>query len=293
MKKQIPIIALIICCMIWGTTFVAIKDISSKIDPYLLSILRNSIAVFILFPIILISKKGVFLKDKQSIKYGFVLGVLLGAIYVIQTFGLQFTTSNHSAFITCSAVIMVPIILLAVGKQRLTIQQILSIVIISFGLFFLTNVSDGQSYNKGDLITFSAVFICAAHIILAGHYVRKTEFTSLVFYQFLFAGIISFIGLIIDSKITGKEILFDKSAINGVIYLGLLGTLFCFFVTVWAQKYISTVFTAMIFSLEPVFASISSYIYSGELFTNLEVIGATGIFTGLIFYSIPSKKIGK
>lgn len=289
MKKQIPILALLICCMIWGSTFVVIKNVSSVIDPYLLSTLRNGIAAIILFIYLLLSKNKECLKNKKSIREGVVLGFFLAGIYIVQTIGLQFTSSNHSAFITSSAVIIVPLILVILGRHKITKQQIISISIIVVGIYFLTNTGKTGEYNIGDTITFIGAFICAGHIILSGIYVRKTEFISLVFYQFLFGALISIIALFINSR--GREIQYESGFIREILYLGIVGTFFCFFVTVWAQKYVSTIFTMMIFSLEPVFASISSYIYNGETFTQIEVYGALGIFIGLIIYSIPAKKI--
>ncbi len=288
MKSRIPILALLICCMIWGSTFVVIKNVSSKIDPYLLSTFRNGIAVIILLSYILISKKSACLKNRKSVKEGFIIGFLLAAIYVVQTIGMKYTSSNHSAFITSSAVVIVPILLVLFRKHKINIQQIVSIIIICCGLYYLTNSGTQSEYNIGDIITFVGAFICAAHIIFSGIFVKGTDFLSLVFYQFLFAGLISVIGLFLNLK--GLTFQFEKGYLYEILYLGAFGTFFCFFVTVWAQKYISTIYTMMIFSLEPVFASISSFLYSGELFTRLEVYGAIGIFTGLIFYSIPLKK---
>ena len=256
MKKWIPLLALLICCMIWGTTFVAIKNISKLIDPYLLATLRSLIAVLVLFPALLITKnKGSFF-NRQAIKYGLITGLILGAIYVVQTIGMKFTSSNHSAFISSSAVIMIPIILVLAGKQKLNFKQISCIAVIALGLYLLTNTND----NLGDTITFFGAIICALHIILSGQYVRKTDFLGLVFYQFLFAGIISLIGLFVSSEITQTKILYQPTALKGLLYLGFFGTLICFFLTIWAQKFVSTITTAMIFSLEPVFAAITSFI---------------------------------
>ena len=103
MKKWIPPVALLLCCMVWGTTFVAIKKIAHLIDPYLLATLRSLLAVIVLFPILIITnKKNVFF-DKQAIKYGLITGIILGGIYVIQTLGMQFTNSVY--FLNCSRLI--------------------------------------------------------------------------------------------------------------------------------------------------------------------------------------------
>ncbi len=290
MKKWIPLLALLICCMIWGTTFVAIKNISTLIDPYLLATLRSLIAVIILFPVLLFSKNRKSFFNKQAAKYGLVTGLILGAIYVVQTIGMQFTSSNHSAFISSSAVIMIPIILVAAGKQTLNLKQISCILLIAIGLYFLTNTNDNQPYNVGDTITFFGAIICAMHIILSGQYVRKTDFLGLVFYQFLFATLISFIGLIINSEITQTKILYDPVALNGLLYLGFFGTLICFFVTIWAQKFVSTITTAMIFSLEPVFAAITSFVLLNEKLPSSEIVGALLIIIGLILFNLIKTK---
>lgn len=290
MKKWIPILAILVCCMIWGTTFVAIKSISNKIDPFLLAFLRSTIASLVLFPIIIFSKHRSCLLSQTAIKYGFITGLILGGIYVLQTIGLKFTSSNHGAFISSSAVIIVPILLVLFGKEIINFKQFISIIIIFTGLYFLTNSSSDQAFNQGDWISFIAAFVCALHIIFSGYYVRKTVFLGLIFYQFLFSAIISLIGVYINYNISKKPIQFEMESLNSILYLGLLGTLFCFFVTVWAQKYVSTIFTALIFSLEPIFAASTSYVCYGETLSSIEIVGGIAIISGLYFYNLKTLK---
>ena len=286
----LPILAILGCCLIWGTTFTVVKDVSKSIDPFLLSGLRNLIATLALFIYLGITKNWKNLLNKDSLKSGFVLGVLLGAIYISQTIGIIFTSANHSAFITCSAVIMVPIILFLFGWEKFNRKQTLSIIMVAIGLFLLTLKSGLSGFNIGDLITLAAAVICALHIVFSGLYVRKYNFLSLIFYQFFFAGIVSFAGLFSKQALNNfPPILFENDAIFNVLYLGLLGTLFCYFVTVWGQKHISTTYVALIFSLEPLFASVTNYFILNEVFTKKEFIGAVVIFGGILLYSIPKK----
>lgn len=289
MKKWIPIFALILCCAIWGTTFVSIKEISNEIDPFLLSIFRNGIASFCLFIFILFSSPSKF-KDRISLKLGVLIGLLSSGIYVVQTIGLKYTSSNHSAFITSSTVIIIPLLLVISGKQKLKFNQIIPILLITFGLMLLTNVFENQQFNPGDLITLFGTFICAFYIILSGQFVRKSEFLSLIFYQFFFATFFSIIGLGVNFYLTGTKLIFRSSSIDSVLYLSFFGTLFCFFITIWSQKFVSTIYTAMIFSLEPVFAAISSYFYIGEQLVKNEIIGAIIIISGLIYFNFLMNK---
>ena len=106
-----------------GNYFTVVKDVSQSIDPFLLSGLRNLIATLVLFAYFISTKKWKNLLDKDSLKSGLVLGILLGAIYISQTIGIIFTSANHSAFITCSAVIMVPVILFLFGWEKFNRKQ--------------------------------------------------------------------------------------------------------------------------------------------------------------------------
>ena len=288
----IPILAILGCCLIWGTTFTVVKDVSKSIDPFLLSGLRNLIATLVLFAYFISTKKWKNLLDKDSLKSGLVLGIFLGVIYISQTIGIIFTSANHSAFITCSAVIMVPIILFLFGWEKFNRKQTLSIIMVAIGLVLLT-LKDGLSgFNLGDMITLAAAVICAMHIVISGLYVRKYNFLALIFYQFFFAGLVSFVGLFSKQFLYNfPPIFFENEAIFNVLYLGLLGTLFCYFVTVWGQKHISNTYVALIFSLEPLFASVTNYIILNEVFTKKEFIGAIIIFVGILLYSVPKKWI--
>ena len=289
-KSMLPIIAILGCCLVWGTTFTVVKDVSNSIDPFLLSGLRNLIATSVLCAYIIITKKGKILLDKNSLRSGLVLGILLGTIYISQTIGISFTSANHSAFITCSAVIMVPVILFLFGWEKFNKKQIISISMVAIGLVLLTLKSGLSGFNLGDLITLAAAVVCAVHIVFSGLYVRKYNFLSLIFYQFLFAGLVSFLGLFSKQAIFNfPPIFFENEAIYNVLYLGLLGTLFCYFVTVWGQKHVSTTYIALIFSLEPLFASVTNYLVLNEVFTTKEFIGAVIIFGGIVMYSIPKK----
>ncbi|MBI1836378.1 MAG: EamA family transporter [Flavobacteriia bacterium] len=261
-KKHILI--LILCTIIWGTTFAVIKGISDKIDPVLLSVLRNWIAVVAFGIFLLFKKKLNILKNRKAIKYGIILGVIIGAIYIIQTVGLSVTSSTHSAFITSSAVIMVPILLFFVGQNKIDWKQLLTIVIVSFGLYLLTNSNSEANFNWGDFLTLIGAVVCALNIILSGEYVRKSELYGLIFYQFLFAGIISTICLFIKLQLIDEPLMFELNALPSVVYLSLFGTLLCYFLMIWAQQYVSIIATAMILSLEPIFATTTSYLYMGE-----------------------------
>lgn len=291
MKKIKPIILVILCCIVWGTTFTVVKETSDNLNPFILSSLRNLIASVLLFIYLITSRNFKVLYNLKGVINGSVIGFILAVIYISQTFGIKYTSANNSAFITSISVVVVPIILITCRKTILNYKQVLAIIIVIIGLYFLTIKSGLNSLNQGDLITLGASFICAVHIILSGYYVNSTDFLALIFYQFLIAFIVSIIGyFIFKSSSETITLLNSKTILLRVLYLGVFGTLFCYFITVWSQKYIGSIFLALIFSLEPIFASITNFFVLGEKFNFRELIGAIIIFAGIILYSVSKLK---
>jgi drug/metabolite transporter (DMT)-like permease len=62
----------------------------------------------------------------------------------------------------------------------------------------------------------------------------------------------------------------------------LLGTVACFIVQAWAQRFTPPTHTALIFSLEPVFAGLASYLLIGERLGSRGLFGATLILIGVL-----------
>ena len=210
------------------------------------------------------------------------IGVLLAFTYGFQTVGLKYTSTGHSAFITSSAVIIIPILLFLFFKTKLFKIDFIAIVIVFTGLFFLTYDVETKM-NFGDLITILTAVSYAFHVILAGKFVKKVESTTLITYQFLGASIVS---ILVFSISNNEPVIIIAKAWISLIYLGIIGTLFCYFIMVWVQKYVSSLKVAITFSLEPVFAAIFGYIFIHEILNTKELIGAAFILTGVILHSI-------
>lgn len=274
---------LILVTIVWGSTFFIIKDTVATVNPFYIVFGRVLLAsIPMLIYVFFKDKKS--LLHKQTIIKGSVLGLLLTTTYVSQTYGLQYTSSGHSAFITSIAVVLVPIILFFGYKEQFLKSDYLSIFIVMTGLFLLTYDLETQ-FNMGDIITSITALSLAFHIILSGRYVKTTESLSLITYQFVSATLFSFIGSIWMAWETDVPMLqISTSAMISIAYLGFFGTLFCYFVSVWVQKYESSVKVALVFSLEPVFAALFAYLFVNEVLTLKELIGTFLILIGVVLY---------
>lgn len=276
---------LVIVSLIWGSTFFLIKETVDSVNEHFIVLFRGFSAFLFMF-LYQLKVKPKALKDRKGIIYGLILGFLLAITYLSQTIGLKYTTTGHSAFITSSAVIVVPFLLFLFFKHRLSFADTIAVSIVMVGLYLLTYDTE-TPINKGDLITIITAVACALHIVFAGHFVNKAETLTIVTYQFLGTSIFSFIAWIVSGETT---ITLSLKSFGSLLYLGIIGTLVCYFISVWVQKYVTSLKVAVIFSLEPVFAAFFGYFALHETLNFKESIGAVLILVGVLAHSLLKSK---
>lgn len=276
---------LVVTTIIWGSTFFVIKGAVENVNEYFLVFIRTALAAIFLF-IFQFFKDKKSLTNKRTIKKSAVLGFLLAVVYISQTVGLKYTSSGHSAFITSSAILLVPFILFFFFKEKLNLYIFITIIIVAFGLFLLTYDVETK-INVGDLITLITVVSAAVIIVMTGHYVKGENVAVLTAYQFLFAAIFSLIAYFFVGDFSFN---FTNGNIYAILYLGFIGTLVCYFIMTYAQKYVDAFNASLIFSLEPIFASIFAFFAVSEKLNFKELTGASLIISGIFFYQIISRR---
>ncbi|MGE0089919.1 MAG: DMT family transporter [Bacteroidales bacterium] len=272
---------LVLVSVVWGTTFFIVKDTVSSVNEYFLVFVRSFLAFVFIFVYQLYKSKKQLL-NKRAFFNGSILGVLLATAYSSQTIGLKYTSTGHSAFITSSAVIIVPFILFFFYKTKILRIDWIAVLMVVAGLFLLTYDIE-TSINIGDIITITTAVAGAIHLVLAGRFISKSEALPLVTYQFLGASVVSLLAWVITGA--SPVVISLKSGLS-LLYLGVIGTLFCYFIAVWVQKYVSSLKVAIIFSLEPVFAAIIGYFLLHEILNLKEFTGTLLILAGVIFHSV-------
>ena len=279
---------LILVTIVWGSTFLIVKDTVETVNEYLIVFIRSALAFIAMFIFQLLNNWRKLFNWKGFI-YGSIMGVLMAITYGAQTIGLKYTSTGHSAFITSSAVILVPFILFFIYKAKLLKIDMIAVGIVFIGLFLLTYDLETKM-NIGDIITIITALSYAFHVVFAGQFVKKADTMTLVTYQFFAATVVGLIAFLISDH---ETVNISTKAWSSLIYLGLIGTLFCYFITVWVQKYVSSLKVAIIFSLEPVFAAIFGYFIINEILNPKELIGASFILAGVIVHSILKNKLSK
>tara|TARA_B100002051_G_scaffold99721_1_gene95168 strand:+ start:34310 stop:35236 length:927 start_codon:yes stop_codon:yes gene_type:complete len=299
-------VGLVLTTLAWGATFVLVKDSLEYAKPFTFIFFRFIIATLAILPFIFLNKKRNFFNriNNSEIGFGLICGLLLFIGYAFQNFGLEITIPSKSAFITSISVLIVPIILVFYKNEITTPRLWISILIVIFGLYLLIDPGSGveqsnEKYGKdaflpnlGDVLTFGCAIFFAMHIIAQSDAV-KNKINLIRFFIIqclsvsLFAGLCALI-------INEPAIPWEHPQINilywSLIINGMIATTFAIFVMIWAQKILSAGETAVIFSLEPIFAALFSIFMGVESFGVLQWTGGIIVVLSVIYYSKSSIK---
>ena len=266
--------ALIITTLIWGTSFVVLKNLLDVVPTLYVLAFRFSGAAILMFFVFMKDLKKI---DKQYILNGMVLGTLLFGGYTVQTYGLYYSTASKNAFLTAAYCVLVPFVCWVVQKKRPDKYNIISTIICLVGVGFVSLKND-HTVEFGDVLTLCCSIFYAVHIVLTGKYVKGRSVALLSMIQFATAGVLAWI----FASITGPFPA-DISAVNiwRIIYLTVMCTAVCFLLQTFGQKHTPPATVAIILTLESVFGAAFS------VFVNHEVLDAK-MLTGfaLIFIAV-------
>ena len=270
--------ALAVNTLIWGSTFTLVKSALHDISPVLFLTLRFSLAGAALAALWLVSWRGVR-TGRKAVTAGILTGSLLFCGFLFQTLGLQFTSAPKSAFLTGLASVMVPLLAAAVYKNRPRALEVLGVLVATGGLALMTLEGSLRSMGKGDLLTLAGAVAFAGHIVTLGHYSEKLGFEVLSFVQVATAGVLA-LGLF--WWVEPAHLQWHPVVVYAILVTGLLATALTFTVQAWAQRYTSSTRTALIYTLEPVFAWLISYWFLGEGLSARAAAGAALILGGVV-----------
>src|SRR4051812_23558548 len=108
MKSRRAELAMAGVTVVWGSTFVLVKEALADVSTILFLALRFSLAAAALWLIYSGSVKARY-QGWKTLAPGAFAGCLLFASYFFQTAGLKLTTPSKSAFITGLSIPMVPL----------------------------------------------------------------------------------------------------------------------------------------------------------------------------------------
>jgi drug/metabolite transporter (DMT)-like permease len=271
---------LVLVTLVWGVTFVQIKDALSDISPLLFNAVRLTLAAAAL---VLIFRKHLRM-SAAALRCGIWMGTLLWLGYEFQTSGLALTTPSKSAFLTGLSVVLVPVFLRLIWGRHINRWTSMGVLAAFAGLYLLTVPRAGaggvlSGINRGDLLTLGCAASFAFQIIFMGRAMRVYPFEQIATLQAGVAAILMVLSVPLFEK---PHVVWTPRVVMAILVTALLATAAAFTIQAWAQQFTPPTHTALIFVLEPVFAWASSYLLLGERLGARAGLGALLIVAGVL-----------
>jgi drug/metabolite transporter (DMT)-like permease len=292
--------ALVLTTLIWGSTFVIAKDILERWPPVAYITVRfllASIVLILLFPKLTLRARLVEWKAGAS------LGLLMGAGFALQAVGQVYTTPSKSAFVTGLTTPLVPFVALLILRVRPNLENLIGVTLATIGGMLILAPQGSEPMNTGDLLTLCATTLFAAHITLMSAYAREIDVRQLTVLQITSAAILFVVvwlafralgASMSESSLPGfisreiAQIVWTERVVWQLVYLAIIATVITFLLWTWGQAKVSATHAAIIFSLEPVFATGFAVAVRGanEWMGKRGNLGAALIFAGVIISEI-------
>lgn len=286
-KGYWPEAALLAATVIWGWTFVLVKEGASELGPLTFLALRFALALFALLLLFWGRLRPGL--GRRTLRAGLWIGLSLFSGYLFQTWGLLYTTATKSGFITGLSVVLVPLLSALAFKEPVPLRGWLGAGLAALGLgliLFGQEEARGLRLNLGDLLTLLCAFSFALQVISIGKLVNPENYPVILVIQIGLVFLLSLAGaLLLEHPWSGITI--SSKGWEAILITGLLATALAFFIQNRFQPLSTPTEAAIIFSAEPVFAGLFGYLLLGERLRGFQLLGAAAILGGIVLSQLP------
>jgi len=256
---------------VWGWTFTVVREAVAVwgVVPFL--------AVrFLVAAVAVLAVWGRRL-DRSALATGGAIGLVLAAGYLLQTWGLRFTTASNSGLITGMFVVLAPVADRLVNGTCHRPAVWVSVAV-SFAGMALLSGTGAEPLNAGDLMTLGCAAAFGLHIALLARFSPRHDARALTTAQVVGCAIVFLAAwpLAAPVEIPPRTVWF------ALALTGLVASALAFFIQTSVQRHLSAAATALILTMEPVFAAFFGFVLGGERLGPIQLAGAGLILGALV-----------
>ena len=266
----------------WGSSYLLMKLGLDGIGPYNLIALRFGIAFFVMSILFFPRYR---LLTVSTLAKGIVMGIILFLIFYGMVNGVNHTTASTAGFLTSTTVVMVPVLECLLKRTLPSKTIVIGTLLAVAGLFLLT-AKDGISLDLGAIYCLIGALFYAIYIIVIDKVAKGPDAFLISIIQL---GIASLLGALFMFLFETPSLPRTPVQWGAILGLGLICSAYGFVVQPIAQRYTSPEKIGLIFSLEPVFSALLSYIFLHEILGIQGYLGAALIFSAVIFTELSKR----
>lgn len=281
-------VLIVAATIIWGSSFVIVKDATTYITPGWLLFVRFLGASLILALVFLKHRRFYFKKD--HVLYGALFGLALFTAYYVQTVGLTYTTPGKNAFLTGTYCVMVPFLAWLVAKRRPTRFNLAAAFLCIVGVG-LISLNGDAGVNIGDALTLLCAVFYAIHIVLVSKFSPGRNIYVLTMWQFFFVAMLALgVGLFTEPA---PVILLNLGTdqLVALAYLTVACTALALLFQNIGQANIPPSSASLLLSLESPFGVFFSVLAGAEVLTGQIVLGFVLVFVAIVVSEVLPEKM--
>lgn len=267
----------------WGSTFFLIKDLLDRVPTLDFLAVRFAIAGLVMAAV---APRALARLSAESRRRAVVLGGVYGVAQILQTAGLAHTPASVSGFVTGMYVVCTPLLAAVLLRTRITPLVWAAVALATAGLGVLT--LDGLSVGYGEAITLVAAVLYALHIVALGAWANAREALGISIVQLLVIAAICLVATAPDGIVlpdNGRDWL-------SLVYMALVAGALALVGQTWAQSHLPPTRSAIVMSMEPVFAAFFAVMLGGESVTGRMVTGGLLVLAAmLVVEAAPRRKV--
>jgi len=277
---------------IWGSTFVLVKDAVARYPTLPFLTIRFALAALVVLPMAWLGwrreRRVRGTRPRTVLFAGVVMGLMLGAGYIFQTFGLERTSASNAGFITGLFVVLVPLLQGLISRRWVGGSTAAGAFLACLGLFLLSGGSIGGASGEASRAGDGLVFLCAVsfslHILATDRFAHQHETLVLTFIQLTVVslGCLLLTGATVAAGAANPGLPQEAQVWIALAVTAVLASAVAFYVQTFAQRHAPPARTAVILTMEPVFAGLFGYFFAGDRLTALSWVGAGLILAGML-----------
>lgn len=275
---------LLITALIWGLAFVAQRVGMEHLGPFAFNGIRFALGSLSLVPLWLLTRRKRAAKARRVtaepsgvLLGGAIAGTVLFLGASLQQIGIVYTTAGKAGFITGLYVVLVPILGLLL-RHRVGVGGWSGAILAAAGLYLLS-VRGGFRMGTGDLLVFAGAFFWAAHVLVIGRWTSRVSAIELAAVQFAVCSVLSLLVAAVYETTSLDNVV---AAAVPILYGGVCSVGVAFTLQVVAQRDATPAATAVLLSLESVFAALGGWMLLGETLSARGIVGCGFMLAGVL-----------
>jgi drug/metabolite transporter (DMT)-like permease len=279
-QRPAAITALASVTAVWGYTFVVERDAITRMPVFDFLAWRFVIAALVMGAL---RPRALARLTARELRRGVALGLVLGAAYATQTLGLRDTPPAISGFITGLFVVFTPVLSWVLLGRRVAPRVWLGVLMATAGLGVIT--LSGFAFNSGALLTLACAVLFGLHIVGLGEWSAGSDAYALTTVQLATVAVLC----LAVSAAGGPSMPHQTSVWVAIAVTAVAASAIAFMVQTWAQAILPATQTAVVLTLEPVFAAFSAVLFGGEALRLMTVVGGALVVLAMYVIELPPR----